>query len=414
MLTGYLRRRFSLLNDPAFTSLFIRMFCNRAADGIVYVVTAWLLLKLTGQASSVAFQLTLTLLPSALLSPVVGVWTDRISRRSIVMAADLFQGGLVLLTVVLLMFDFSGVWYVYAMTVAVGISTLLHQIAARALLREIVDKEQLLLGSSTISIASQAGALLGPVAGGLLAAYLSEPGALAAAGLLSVLGGLSVARIAATPPAPATGPRTAWSWVADYRDGLLMLHRHRVARRMFLACLAFYVSVPLVNFLLPLLLVRQFHLDVTAFGIIDALFGVGSIAAGLAVHAVEQRLGERRMMVAGVFAYGAVLAVFPSSAHTVWLGITYFLAGVFFHSGVALMSELQGSLPTQVQGRIISLYNFLLSLLATGSIQLISVVLEGTPVWWAYAAYGLLLMGFSLLCLARWTAEPAQPVAQQR
>ncbi|MCW7539601.1 MFS transporter [Aquabacterium sp. A7-Y] len=391
------------------------MLCNRAADGIAYVVTAWLLLKLTGRVSSVAFQLTLTLLPSALLSPVVGVWTDRFSRRTILMAADLFQGALILFTVTLLLLDFQGVWYVYAMTVAVGISTLFHQIAARALLREIVRREDLLLGSSTISIASQTGALLGPVAGGLIAFHGSETVALASAGLLSVLGGLSVWRIPRGPAQARPASAGAWGWVADYRSGLAALAGNLAARRMFVSCLVFYVSVPFLNFLLPLLLLRQFQLEVTAFGLIDALFGIGSIAAGLALHAIEQRVGERRMMVGGVFVFGALIALFPASGHLAWLGIAYFLTGVFFHSGVTLMSELQGALSPQVQGRIMSLYNFLLSILATAAIQLSSVLLEAAvPVWWAYALYGAVLMGFALLCLLRWSPSPPPAVEASR
>src|SRR5262249_4178449 len=55
-----------------------------------------LLLQLTGQASSVALALVLQVLPQTFVGPVTGVVNDRISRRKIMITADLVRVVIVL------------------------------------------------------------------------------------------------------------------------------------------------------------------------------------------------------------------------------------------------------------------------------------------------------------------------------
>ncbi|UXH77473.1 MFS transporter [Roseateles amylovorans] len=406
MLATVLTQRFFILKDTQFRALFLRMLCNRLVDGMVYVVTAWMLLRMTGHASSVALQLTLTLLPSALLSPVIGTVTDRFSRRNLVVIADLFQGALIALTALMLALSVQTPIYLYAMTLAVGLSSLLHSVAARALLRELVSKEGLLSASSTISIANQTGGLFGPILGGLLAYQLGEVSVLAIAAGLAVVGGLNLLQIAARPPHGGPGPSGA-SMTAEYLAALRLLRDNERVRRLFVGCSLFYVSLPLLNFLLPLLTMKTFGLSVQTFGLIDAMFGIGGIAAGVFLHALEERFGHQPMIVGGVVIYGLVIALLPASAFQPWLIAMYLLIGFACHSGVGLMSELQREIPTAMQGRVLSMFSTCTALMAAVTVQLLGAVGGSTTVIVAYVVYGLMLVGFGLIFLRRWMRAPA-------
>ncbi|HEX5685519.1 MAG TPA: MFS transporter [Ideonella sp.] len=406
MIATALSHRFFILKDTQFRALFLRMLCNRLVDGMVYVVTAWMLLRMTGNASSVALQLTLTLLPSALLSPVIGTVTDRFSRRNLVVIADLFQGGLIALTALMLALSVQAPIYLYAMTLAVGLSSLLHSVAARALLRELVDKEGLLSASSTISIANQTGGLLGPILGGLLAYRLGEVSVLAIAAGLAVVGGLNLLQVASRPPHDGTPSGTTMA--AEYVAALQLLRTNEVVRRLFIGCALFYVSLPLLNFLLPLLTMKNFGLSVQSFGVIDAMFGIGGIAAGVFLHALEERFGHQPMIVGGVVIFGLVIALFPMSAQQPWLIALYLLVGFACHSGVGLMSELQREVPSAMQGRVLSMFSTGTALVATAAVQLLGLAGGEQSVVIAYVGYGLTLAVFGLVFLRRWLrAVPA-------
>ncbi len=381
------------------------MLCNRIVDGMVYVVTAWMLLRMTGSASAVALQLTLTLLPSALLSPVIGTVTDRFSRRNLVLVADLFQGGLIALTALLLSLSMQAPAYLYGMTLAVGLSSLLHSVAARALLRELVDKEGLLSASSTISIANQGGGLVGPIIGGLLAYQLGEVSVLAIAAGLAMVGGLNLLKIESRP-APA-GRHSGTTMAAEYVAALKLLRTNDAVRRHFIGCTLFYVSLPLLNFLLPLLTIKTLGLSVQVFGVVDAMFGIGGIAAGIFLHALEDRFGHQPMIVGGVVVFGLAIALFPMSSHQPWLIAIYLLIGFACHSGVGLMSELQREVPSEMQGRVLSMFSSCTALLATATVQLLGAAGGTQPVVAAYVVYGTVLVAFALVFLRRWLPTTA-------
>ena len=70
-----------------------------------------LLLQLTGRASSVALALVLQVLPQTFIGPAAGVINDRISRKRVMIAADLAR--MVIVFAMLLVRSRSTVWLVY-------------------------------------------------------------------------------------------------------------------------------------------------------------------------------------------------------------------------------------------------------------------------------------------------------------
>lgn len=411
MLVQILLRRFAILRDSRFRALFVRNLCNRLVDGMIYVVTAWLLIKMTGKPSSVAIQLSLSLLPSALLSPIIGTVTDRLSRRNLVLIADLFQSVLVASTAMLLSFSVRSAAYLYMMTLAVGISGLLHQVAARALLRELVEKQKLLSASSTVSIANQVGGLFGPILGGIIAFQFGEICVLAFASAVALAGGLNLLVIPARRPQDRAA-RTGL--LLEYVAGLRMLRSNRIIRRLFISCTFFYLSVPLLNFLLPLVTMKSFGLSVQSFGAIDAMFGIGGIAAGVFLHELEERFGHQPMIVGGVAAFGLAILLFPLNGSLIWLFPVYLLIGFTFHAGVALMSELQREVPQDMQGRILSMQSTSTAVLAVLLVQLLGSGTHGdaSGIVLTYVVYGLLLIGFSLVFLRIWLKDADEDVAK--
>src|SRR5258708_32578081 len=70
-----------------------------------------LLLQLTGKAQSVGLALVLQVLPSTLVGPTAGVLNDRIRRKYVMIAADLFR--MVIVACMMLVRSASMVWLVY-------------------------------------------------------------------------------------------------------------------------------------------------------------------------------------------------------------------------------------------------------------------------------------------------------------
>ena len=78
-----------LLHNPQFRRLWLAQVVSQLGDWFNAVAVYALLLDLTGSATLVAVMMVVQLLPIALVSPIAGVVVDRMSRRSLMIAADL-------------------------------------------------------------------------------------------------------------------------------------------------------------------------------------------------------------------------------------------------------------------------------------------------------------------------------------
>ncbi len=114
----------------------------------------------------------LTMLPSLLVLPYIGVLVDRVDRRWLAIAADLFRG-MLLLTMVGIVGSGTSInlFALYLLTVGLAVGRSIFSVSAFALVPEVVSPATLGSLNARLLIASQAGYLAGSVVAGLIAAY---------------------------------------------------------------------------------------------------------------------------------------------------------------------------------------------------------------------------------------------------
>src|SRR6187551_3257521 len=107
-LSSYLRL---VRYNRNFRRLWLAQIVSEIGDWFYTLAIYSLLLELTGKASSVGLALTLQVLPQTFVGPIAGVVNDRISRKKVMIAADLARMMIVL--AMLLVRSRSMVWFVY-------------------------------------------------------------------------------------------------------------------------------------------------------------------------------------------------------------------------------------------------------------------------------------------------------------
>ncbi|HZR33173.1 MAG TPA: MFS transporter [Terriglobales bacterium] len=155
-----------------FRRLWFAQIISEIGDWFYAVAIYSLLLELTGKASSVAGALVLQVLPQTFVGPMAGVINDRISRKKVMIAADLLRA--VIVASMLLVRSRSMVWLIYPLLFLETIMWAFFEPARTAVLPNITAEEDLItantLGSTTWSANFAIGALLG----GLVAAFLGR------------------------------------------------------------------------------------------------------------------------------------------------------------------------------------------------------------------------------------------------
>ncbi len=158
----------TLWNNRNFRLLFGAQIISLTGSGVTTVGLALFAYQLTGGASATAVignALTLRILAFLLFSQPAGVIADRISRKKILIAADLVRFGL------LALFPFiTAIWQIYALIFAINAITAFFTPTFEASIPEVVGDEHYVKALSLSRVATDVEAVAAPALAGLLVA----------------------------------------------------------------------------------------------------------------------------------------------------------------------------------------------------------------------------------------------------
>src|SRR5882672_5467178 len=160
----------SLWRNHDFRLLFGAQIVSLLGSGVTTVGLALFAYQITGGASATAVignALTLRILAFLLFSQPAGVIADRVSRKKILIAADLLRFSL------LALFPFiTAVWQIYALIFAINAVTAFFTPTFEASIPEVAGNEQYVQALSYSRVAVDVEAVAGPAVAGLLVALL--------------------------------------------------------------------------------------------------------------------------------------------------------------------------------------------------------------------------------------------------
>lgn len=310
--------------------------------------------------------------PFLLATLPLGVLVDRRRRQrlSLMVGADLGRFLLVAVIPLTVWTGTGSVELLYGIVFVVGILTVLYSIADFAFLPSVVGRDQLVDANGKIAASASANEVGGRGLGGLLIQAVSAPAAVAVNAAAFLVSALCLRRIQvagladaeATPPAPASGTRSAWH---DVAEGLRHAVRDRYIRPLLGEATTFNVFNEM--FLLGLLLyaVRDLGLGAAAVGLVFTAGGVGSFLGAW--------FGSQ---VTGRFGYGRVLLITLLIGNAAPLGVAFadragdaalaLLCGIFSVMGAGIgianvhaVSLRQTALPEHLRGRVNAAYRLI-------------------------------------------------------
>ena len=318
-------------------------------DRMVTIALAFAVLELGGSASEVGIVLASRTLPMVATLLIGGVFADRISRRTVMVAADLArlatQGALGLLLIA----GEPPVWSLAVLSGLTGMATGFFNPASSGLLPEVVAREHLQQANGLRATAMSGGEIVGPALAGVLVASVGPGWALAIDGATF---GASAAFLA-NLRLPRRLGRAGASFLHDLRTGWSEFRSRRWVWSLVLAAslgnmlwAAFGVLGPVVA--------KQDLGGAAVWGTIMAAMGVGALVGAL----IAIRARPRRPLVVGLLAIGlfaAPLALLAAESPPAVIAAGTFLAGAGMMLGISLYeSTFQRRIPGEVLSRVSS------------------------------------------------------------
>jgi MFS family permease len=392
-----------LLHNPQFRRLWVAQVVSQLGDWFNAVAVYALLLDLTGSATLVAVMMVVQLLPIALVSPMAGVVVDRMSRRTLMIAADLARA--VLFAGLVFVRSADDIWLAFVLVALGVIATAFFEPARTAMLPDVVPREHLITANA-LSAATWAVMLaIGASVGGAITVLVGRDAAFICNGLsflasAAALRGLHVHETHHTSRAPGSDARV--------RDGIRYLH----ATPSTLALLSIKGVWAIAGGMMLLLTVfgqRVFAGSATetaarGIGVLFAARGVGAICGALMARAV-QRLDATRLRALVPWAYGLAAVGYLGLAAAPTLTIGAF-AVVWAHLWGTLLWVLSTVLlqlvvDARVRGRIFALELALHTFMSAAAILLTGIGLDRLHIPPRTLATGI--GAFFLLPAAAWT-----------
>lgn len=209
--------RLEVLRERNFRRVFGAQVVSLFGDGIIPVALAFAVLDLTGSATDLGLVLAARTVPLVGCLLLGGVVADRLSRRRVMITADVVRLISQALLGVLLVTGDAHLWQLLVLQAVLGAATGFFNPASSGLLPMVVSPERLQEANALRGLALAAGGVAGPVVAGILVATIGAGEALLADAATYAASAVLLSLVRVTEPL-RTGERRP-SFLGDLRGG---------------------------------------------------------------------------------------------------------------------------------------------------------------------------------------------------
>jgi MFS family permease len=341
------------LQMPIFRNLLLSNVVSDIGTFMQSVGAAWLMVSLHAGPIYVALTQTASSLPFFLLALPAGSAGDILDRRKLILATESWMTGVALLIAVLTIAGLMSPWLLLLLTFALSAGDAFETPSWRALLPELVSKDDLAAASALNGIEFNIARAVGPALAGAVIAVAG----IATAFMVNFVSFFGVILVVArwkravrkpiAPPETFTGATVAALRYVRYSPAILTV----VVRT---AVITFFSSALFA--LLPTI-ARSVNQSAIGYGLLLGCFGAGAIAGALIMQRARARWSTEVIVSAGVSILGLVM-VSASGLHRLsTLAPVMLIGGAAWVLIVSLTNALVQSLaPDWVRARVIAVF----------------------------------------------------------
>ena len=290
-------------------------------------------------------------LAAILFFPVAGVWSDRLPRTQVMIAADLFRAALVI-SLVFLAISSTPFWVLALVVFLVGVGDAFGMSASAAILPSLLPEDKLMAGNVARNIVVRTSNIVGPGVGAGAILLFGARQTFIITGALFALGTSLMFFIKEDFKKIAQEDKQ--TFYVDFREGVRTVWQIKwifalIATTSFQ--LMFIVGVESV--LLPVITRREFDTN-TVFALSASVFSLGAIiGALLSLRLKIKHQGQFCILVFTLLSTTTLALAFPFSQSIV-IG-AYFVAGLSVGPWEAFWAAaVQREVPQELQGRVFS------------------------------------------------------------
>jgi len=341
------------LRVPTFRNLLIADLVSDIGTFMQSVGAAWLMVSMHAGPGYVALIQTAASLPYFLLALPAGSAGDIFDRRKLILFTEVWMMGVALVLAILTIAGMTTPWLLLALTFALSAGDAFETPAWRAVLPELVSKDDLAAASALNGIEFNLARAVGPALAGMVIAVAGVSTAFIA-NVISFCGVIVVVarwkrpiRKQTAPPETFTGATVAAvRYVRNSPAILTVLVRTGII---------LFFSSPLFA-LLPSV-ARSVDTRAIGYGILLGSFGAGAIGGALLMQTLRARFSTEMIVSGGVLILGSVIVAIAGLHRLSTLALVIFVGGAAWVLFISLINAVvQNLAPDWVRARVLAIF----------------------------------------------------------
>ncbi len=385
---------------PSFRLLFLATLASGVGTWMAVIALTVDVFDRTGSARWVSALLLADFLPAVAIGLFLGPLVDRLSRRGLMIGADLARA---IVFVALPFADSAG--QIVALAAVAGIATGLFRPASYAGLPNTVSEQDLAQANSLLRAAEYLTIMAGTLAGGVVAEAAGPDPAYWANAATFLWSAALLARIPSSRLQAGRSPsRGHWR---DLQEGLWAVARSRALLTVLVVWNLVMLAAGATNVAEVALAKVSFNAGDLGFGLLWTATGVGQALGSLLAAGWLERRGLRTVY-AGAVALMAGGALAASVSPTVWVALVFVAAGGAGNGAAVVYNSLlvQRGAPDHLRGRA-----FTVLMSATFAAMGMGMVAGGpltdaVGARWVYAGAGALTVVAAIVARAMTSRVP--------
>ena len=361
------------LRSSIFRNLLIADVVSDIGTFMQSVGAAWLMVSLNAGPIYVALTQTASALPFFILALPAGAIGDIVDRRKVILFTELWMVGVAIVLAVMTIAGTISPVLLLTLTFALSAGDAIETPTWRAVLPELVQKEDLPAASALNGIEFNFARAVGPALAGFVIAFAGI-GTAFVLNALSFLGVILVVarwkRIAvkrATPPETVTGATVAAIRYVRYSPAIrIVLLRAGTAMFFASALLALLPSIA-----------HRISGSPIGYGVLLGCFGFGAVLGALVIQRARSRWSADVIVSAGIGIFGLTTIAAGALRALPTLGVVMLIGGASWISFISLFNvQVLNQTPDWVRARV----------LAVSMLVFQGGVAAGSATWGAVAA----------------------------
>lgn len=389
------------LRIPLFRNLLIADFASDIGTFMQNVGAAWLMVSLHAGPGYVALIQTAASLPYFLLALPAGAAGDIFDRRRLVLFTEVWMMAVALVLAILTISGLASPWLLLALTFALTAGDAFETPTWRAILPEVVSKDDLAAASALNGIEFNLARAVGPAAAGLVIAVRG----VATAFIVNVISFFGVILVVARWKRPIRKQTTPAETLTGATVAAVRYVRNSPAILTVLVRTGIILFFSSSLFALLPSLAKSVDERAIGYGLLLGCFGAGAIGGALLMQTLRARFSIEVIVSAGVAILGAAIVTIAWLHQLSTLALVVLVSGAAWVLFISLINPLvQNLAPDWARARVLAIF----TLVYMGSFAVGSAVWGGVAqhqsVRWALVYSGFGTVGSALLAL--WAKLP--------